>query len=110
MRHVPELSDVLEAQETKEACNQRAEVVESFALKAVIAIARIRAQFRQPECPLLRAGAPQWKKRATYSWRKARIGSALDARYAGMTAAKEAASSNAPALNAIVVGSADVVS
>jgi len=34
MRHVPELSDVLEAQETKEACNQRAELVESFTMKA----------------------------------------------------------------------------
>jgi hypothetical protein len=46
----------------------------------------------------------------TYSWRRARIGSAVDARYAGMTAAMAAASSNAPALNAIVAGSADVVS
>ena len=45
-----------------------------------------------------------------YSWRRTRIGSALDARYAGMSAAKKAASSNAPALKAIVAGSAEVVS
>jgi len=45
-----------------------------------------------------------------YSWRRTRIGSALDARYAGMSAAKKAASSNVPALKAIVAGSAEVVS
>ena len=77
-----------------------------------------RLRLRVPRCPFMGTKPPLLPGGAytveendqDYSWRKARIGSALDARYAGMTAAKEAASSNAPALNAIVAGSADVVS
>ena len=65
----------------------------------------------EDQAPLLLGGAyPAEENDQDYSWRRTRIGSALDARYAGMSAAKKAASSNAPALKAIVAGSAEVVS
>jgi hypothetical protein len=73
--------------------------------------ARLRGPSPRTKPPLLLGGAYTVEENdQDYSWRRTRIGSALDARCAGMSAAKKASSSNAPALKAIVAGSAEVVS